>query len=498
MKIVQAAGELYPFMKTGGLADVVSALATALADKGHEVFAFLPGYSAALEHPDAAGAQRCLQLKIEMGDQSLSGEIRSFSPRQNLAIFFVCREEFFDRRNAYGNGEGDYQDNAERFIFFNKAVAEAVRRLDLRPDIVHVHDWHAALLPILFRDARRRCDLGLAFKTVLTIHNIAFQGLFPAATFVHTNLPDELNAVEGLEYCGQMNLLKGGILFADRVTTVSPNYAREIQTPEFGFGLDGVIQSRSEKVVGLLNGVDTAVWNPSSDPSLPARYSAKDLSGKRTCRAALLHNFGFAPDFSGPIFGIVCRFSAQKGIDLLLSNRAFFSEENCRLVVLGKGDRRYEDELRSLAAQIPDKVSLRTQFDEATSHLIEAGSDFFLMPSLFEPCGLNQMYSQIYGTVPIASRVGGLADTVTDVDESPAMGTGLMCPPTSAGLWRALERALKLFGDQPRYAGVQQRGMAREFGWERAAVAYEELYQEALHDEPISPRPKRRLSSARF
>ncbi|MGD1030101.1 MAG: glycogen synthase GlgA [Opitutaceae bacterium] len=480
MKIVQAAGELYPFMKTGGLADVVSALAAALADKGNEVSAFLPGYRAALEHPHAARAQTCLQLKIEMGDRTLSGEIRSFAPRRNLAIYFVCREEFFDRRNAYGNGDGDYQDNAERFIFFNKAVVDAVRRLDLRPDIVHGHDWHAALLPILFRDAQRKRGLDGTFKTILTIHNIAFQGLFPAATFAQTNLPDELNAIEGLEYCGQVNLLKGGILFADRVTTVSPNYAREIQTPEFGFGLDGVIQSRADHIVGLLNGVDTAVWNPSSDPSLPARYSAKDLSGKRTCRAALLQSFGFAPDFSGPIFGIVCRFSAQKGIDLLLSNRSFFFEENCRLVILGKGDKRYEDELRSLAAQIPEKVGLRPQFDEARSHLIEAGSDFFLMPSLFEPCGLNQMYSQIYGTVPIASRVGGLADTVTDADDNPAMGTGLMCPPTSADLRRALGRALRLFADQSRYAGVQQRGMAREFGWERAAVAYEQLYRESL------------------
>lgn len=480
MKIVQAAGELYPFMKTGGLADVVSALATALADKGHQVFAFLPGYRAALEHPAAAGAQRCLQLKIEMGDQCLSGEIRSFPLRRNLAIFFVCREEFFDRSNAYGDSEGDYHDNAERFIFFSKAVADAVRRLDLRPDIVHGHDWHAALLPVLFHDTQRRYGSAVRLKTVFTIHNIAFQGLFPAATFAQTNLPSELNAIEGLEYWGRVNLLKGGILFADHVTTVSPRYAKEIQTPEFGFGLDGVIRSRAGNTVGLLNGVDTAVWNPSSDQSLPARYSAEDLSGKRSCRSALLQNFGFSTDFLGPIFGIVCRFSAQKGIDLLLSNSAFFSEMNCRLVILGKGDKRYEDALRSLAALIPDKVGLRTQFDEATSHLIEAGSDFFLMPSLFEPCGLNQMYSQIYGTLPVASRVGGLADTVTDADEDPAMGTGLMCPPTSAGLRRALENALRLFADQPRYARAQQRGMAREFGWERAAVAYEQLYREAL------------------
>jgi len=479
MKIIHAAGELYPYMKTGGLADAVGALTTALADKGHEVSVFLPGYRAALEHPDVDGGQVCLQLRIEMADQLCSGEIRTFSPRPNLTIFFVCREEFFDRRHAYGDGGKDYDDNAERFIFFSKAVVETVRRLGLRPDIVHGHDWHAALLPLLIREAERRHGLTLAVKTVLTIHNLAYQGVFPAAVFSQTNLPDELNSVEGLEYCGQVNLLKGGILFADRVTTVSPNYSREIQTPEFGFGLDGVIQTRAKEIVGLLNGVDTAVWNPASDASLPARYSAKDLSGKQTCRAALLRHCGFRPSPTGPIFGIVSRFAAQKGIDLLLQNRSFFVNEDCRLVMLGTGDKRYEDELRLLESAAPTKICLRSQFDEATSHLIEAGSDFFLMPSVFEPCGLNQMYSQIYGTVPIASRVGGLSDTVSDADENPSTGTGLMCAPTAAALRMVLKRALALFADKRRYSAVQQRGMAREFGWERAAVAYERLYEDA-------------------
>jgi len=478
MKIIHAAGELYPYMKTGGLADAVGALTTALADKGHEVSAFLPGYRVALEHPGVARAQACLQLRIEMADQLYSGEIRTFSPRRNLTIYFVCREEFFDRQHAYGDGGKAYEDNAERFIFFNKAVVETVRQLGLQPDIVHGHDWHAALLPLLIREAEHRHGQALAVKTVFTIHNLAYQGVFPAAIFSQTNLPDELNTVEGLEYCGQVNLLKGGILFADRVTTVSPNYSKEIQTPEFGFGLDGVIQTRAEKIVGLINGVDTAVWNPVADASLPARYSANNLSGKKICRAALLRHCGFTADLTEPIFGIVSRFAAQKGIDLLLQNGSFFVNENCRLVMLGTGDKRYEDELRLLESYAPNKICLRSQFDEATSHLIEAGSDFFLMPSVFEPCGLNQMYSQIYGTVPIASRVGGLADTVTDADENPAAGTGLMCAPTAAGLSAALNRALALFADKPRYSVVQQRGMAREFGWERAAVAYEQLYEE--------------------
>ncbi len=438
MKIVHAASELYPYVKTGGLADAVSALAGSLADNGHEVSVFLPGYRAVLDHPDAATAERKLRLKIEMGDQFLSGDVRMFSPRKNLNVYLICREEFFDRRAPYGNGERDYEDNADRFIFFCKGVVETLRLADLQADVVHGHDWQAALLPLLLRESERRHGVTLALKTLFTIHNIAYQGLFPATTFARTNLPDELYHIDGLEYYSQVNFMKGGILFADRVTTVSPRYAREIQTPEFGCGLDGVAQTRAEDIVGLLNGVDTAIWNPTIDALLPARYSRADLSGKATCRAELLKRAGFAAGFTGPVFGIVARFAEQKGMHLVLANRDFFRAHDCRLVVLGAGDKALEQEMRALAAEVPAKVSLATKLDEAMSHLIEAGSDFFIMPSLFEPCGLNQMYSQVYGTVPIVSRVGGLADTVSDADELPQTGTGLMCEPNAASLCDAL------------------------------------------------------------
>lgn len=480
MKIVHAASELFPYIKTGGLADAVGALSGALADKGHEVSVFLPGYRVAREHPDAAKAELKLRLKIEMGDQFMSADVRAFSPRKNLTVYLICREEFYDRRAPYGNGERDYEDNADRFIFFCKAVVETMRLADLRADIVHAHDWQAALLPLLVRETERRHGATLALKTIFTIHNIAFQGLFPAATFARTNLPDELNNIDGIEYYAQISLLKGGILFADRVTTVSPRYAQEIQTPEFGCGLDGVIQTRLEDLSGLLNGVDDAIWNPAIDPLLPARYSAKDLSGKTACRVELLKRAGFDPKFKGPIFGMVCRLAEQKGVDLVLANRDFFLHHDVKLIVLGSGDRRLEAEMQALAAQAPSKISLSARLDEAMSHLIEAGSDFFVMPSLFEPCGLNQMYSQVYGTVPIVSRVGGLADTVVDADEAPAAGTGIMCPPTAAGLRDALVRAARLFGAPARYAGVQQRGMAKDFSWKVATEGYERLYQDAL------------------
>lgn len=480
MKIVLAASELFPYVKTGGLADAVGSLATTLADAGHDVSVFVPGYRALLDHKDAQTAERRWRLKIEMGQQFLSGDVRTFSPRKNLRIYLVCREEFYDRRFPYGNGERDYEDNADRFIFFCKGVAETLRLADMEADIVHGHDWQAALLPLFVREAERRHGLSLAVKTVFTIHNIAFQGIFPRSTFARTNLPDELNNMDGLEYYEQINFLKGGILFADRVTTVSPRYAQEIQTPEFGCGLEGVVQTRMEDIVGLINGVDTTVWNPAIDAVIPARYTAKDLAGKRACRTELLKRCGFDPAFAGPVFGMICRLTEQKGIDLVLANAEFFLTKNCRFIVLGAGDARFENALQVLAARAPEKISLSARLDETMSHLIEAGSDFFVMPSLFEPCGLNQMYSQVYGTIPIVSRVGGLVDTVIDADEQPNAGTGLTCEPNALSLRATLERALLLFVDRPRYAAVQQRGMAKDFSWKSAAAGYERLYQESV------------------
>lgn len=480
MKIVHAASELFPYMKTGGLADAVGALTGTFAEMGHEVSVFLPGYRAALSHPLAAGAERRFRIKVEMGDESLSGDVYAFSPAKNLTVFLVVRDEFYDRRFPYGNGERDYEDNSDRFIFFCKAVVETMRLADLGADIVHAHDWQTALLPLLLREAERRFGVTLAMKTVFTIHNIAFQGLFPASSFARTNLPDEVFSVDGMEYYGQVNFMKGGILFSDRVTTVSPHYAKEIQTPEFGCGLEGVVQTRADDLFGLVNGVDDAVWNPATDALIPARYSAADVGGKKTCRAELLRTCGFAADFAGPVFGMICRLTEQKGVDLLIANAAFFTGRECRLVVLGTGEKRMEAELKAIAERAPSKVYLCSKLDEAMSHLIEAGSDFFLMPSLFEPCGLNQMYSQVYGTVPVVSRVGGLVDTVRDADEDVAGGTGLMCAPKAEALRDALDRALKLFGNKPRYVAVQRRGMTRDFSWKTAALAYEALYREAL------------------
>ncbi|TAG30012.1 MAG: glycogen synthase, partial [Verrucomicrobia bacterium] len=365
------------------------------------------------------------------------------------------------------------------FIFFCKGVVEAMRLLRINADVVHCHDWQTGLLPLLLRHAEQRHGDVLAMRTVLTVHNIAFQGVFPMRSFYRTNLPEELTGIDGVEYFGQMNFLKAGLLFADRLTTVSPRYAQEIQTPEFGCGLEGVVATRAEEMVGLRNGIDATIWNPATDTLLPATYTIDDLSGKWRCRAELLRRHGFDPEYSGPIFGMVCRLTAQKGVDLVLANREFFKRVNCRLIVLGRGDPALETGLKELAAALPKRVALCHKLDEGMSHLVTAGSDFFLMPSRFEPCGLSQMYSQTYGTVPIVSAVGGLADTVTDVAQFPTQGTGIHIRTTADGLLEGMERAIKLHRNVPKLVEVQLRGMRRDFGWGETVKAYEALYEDS-------------------
>ncbi|MFZ5494138.1 MAG: glycogen synthase [Verrucomicrobiota bacterium] len=503
MRIAHAASEVFPYLKTGGLADMVAALSGALVDRGHEVVVFMPGYRSVLDGPHAKGAELTHRLKIEMGDAFLPGDVHTLRPRPGLTLHLVGREEYFDRKLPYWTGERDYDDNDARFIFFQKAVVELLRLTDFKTDILHCHDWQTGMLPLFLRHAEQRHGVTLALKTVFTIHNIAYQGIFPRKSFHLTNLPDELMGIDGIEYYDQMCMLKAGIVFADLVTTVSPRYAKEIQTPEFGNGMDGVICTRLDDLHGIINGIDTAVWNPAADASLPARYSAENIAGKALCRERLLQEFGWSPKppsrrrsgntnppipaaaaggpaFTGPIFGMVCRFTASKGLDFVLAAEEFFAREDCRLVVLGGGEKKYEEAVRALAVRHPGRIGVCVRHDEAMSHLVEAGSDFFLMPSLFEPCGLNQMYSQAYGTVPLVSRVGGLVDTVVDVDASPETGTGIMFPPTQEGFNQGLRRALALHADKAKYAEVQRRAMRRDFSWKTAVAAYEELYANAL------------------
>jgi len=480
MRIAHAASEVFPYLKTGGLADMVAALTGVLVEQGHEIALFMPGYRSVLEGPHAKGAVLTHRLKIEMGDTFLAGMVYILKPRPGLTLHLISREEFFDRKLPYWTGERDYDDNDARFIFFQKAVAELLRLTDFKADIVHCHDWQTGMLPLFVRDAERRYGVTLALKTIYTIHNIAYQGIFPRRSFALTNLPEELMSIDGLEYYDQMCMLKAGIVFADLVTTVSPQYAQEILTPEFGNGMDGVIATRLTDLHGFINGIDTAVWNPAVDASLPARYSVGNMAGKAICRAKLLQEFGWDPKFTGPVFGMVCRFTSAKGLDLLLKEVDFFALKMVKLVVLGGGEKKYEEAMRAMAAAHSGNVAVCVRNDEAMSHLIEAGSDFFLMPSLFEPCGLNQMYSQAYGTIPLVSKVGGLVDTVTDIAADPENGTGIMFAPKRAEFAAALQRALALYADKAQFAHTQRRAMQRDFSWKTAVAAYEELYKNAL------------------
>lgn len=480
MKIVHAASELFPFIKTGGLADAVGALTRALAGMGHETAVFLPGYRAVLDHPDLAGARRIHSLGIEMDDRFLHGEVFEKKLENGRTLYLICRDEFFDRRHPYGAPARDYEDNAERFIFFSKAVVEVLSHIRFKADVVHCHDWQTALVPVVLRFEEQRRGTLLTGKTILTIHNLAFQGIFPMRTFSLTGLPDELRGIDGLEYYGQVNFLKGGILFSDWISTVSPTYCREIVTPEHGCGLDGVLVTRQDDLFCQINGIDYDVWNPQADSHLPAHFSARKLAGKTSCQKELLKRLGLKPKGEGPVFGMICRLAEQKGLELLRACIGHFLSRDCRLVILGNGNPSYERWLTELAQVHPDKISMNAGMDEKLSHLIEAGSDFFLMPSIFEPCGLNQMYSMRYGALPLASRVGGLADTVVDVDEYPETGTGISFPPTRAGFQDGLERADVLFADRKRMRATIVRAMKKDFSWKSAATGYQRLYESSL------------------
>ncbi|MEM9161128.1 MAG: glycogen synthase GlgA [Verrucomicrobiota bacterium] len=479
MKIVHAASEMFPFVKTGGLADVCGALSKFLAGSGHEVSFFLPGYRSLLESPEFDKAKLKVVLQIELGDEFLRGEVYSINLGKRQALYLIRRDEFFDRSFPYGTNGRDYDDNDRRFIYFCKAIVEAMRLLDIKADVLHCHDWQTGLTPLFLRVEEQETGTSLALKTFFSIHNLAFQGLFPGKSFELTNLPDEFNALDGIEFYEQISMIKGGIFFADKIMTVSPNYAREILTPEFGCGLEGALKVREDDLVGIANGIDTEVWNPEKDPILPKNFSIKNMDGKDECRHALLESVRL-PHNDKPVYGMVCRLTEQKGIDLLLRQLPFFVKNDCRLVILGSGDPGYERALKRWVKSHPDNFALWMKLDEQMSHLIEAGSDFFLMPSVFEPCGLNQMYSQRYGTIPIVSRVGGLADTVIDIDSNPGQGTGIAFEPNENAFKGALKHSLELFDDKSEFAAVRENAMARDFSWQQVAKKYEELYYDSI------------------
>ncbi len=470
------ASEVYPYAKTGGLADVLAALPRALAGAGVEVTVCAPGYRTALRA--AGGPPPGMRLHAPVGSRMEPADVVRV-PGAPVPTVLLRADRYFDRDGLYGEGGRDWPDNAERFAFFCRAALEWLRAAAEPPDVLHVHEWQSALAPAFLRGTAELYPELARVRTVLTLHNLAYQGRFPADQWHLLNLDARYFVPEFLEFHGEINYLKAGIVLADALTTVSPRYAAEIQTPAFGEGLDGVLRARRAALRGILNGIDDGVWNPATDPHLPARYDAHDLAGKARCKQALQAELGLAVRDDPPLLGVVSRLAEQKGLDLLAATLPGALEPlDAQLAVLGSGDERYEHSVRGLAARFPGRVGVRIGFDEGLAHRIEAGADVFLMPSRFEPCGLNQLYSLRYGTVPIVHATGGLDDSVAEFDPATGAGTGFKFTPyTPAAFLAALERALRTRRDSALWARLIANGMAQDFSWSRAAAAYRAVYE---------------------
>lgn len=464
------ASEATPFCKTGGLGDVIGALPAALARRGEPVAVVLPGY----RDNQYRGPLREVYLRYPT---PLAGGFSTdiYETVENGVRFYVvfC-PPLFDRDGLYGDSSGDFHDNAVRFAAFSYAALGVVRHL-FRPDVIHCHDWQTALAPVYLRRLLHGDPTFLHARVLFTIHNLGYQGLFPPAVLPAVGLDPGVFTPALMEFHGQVNFLKGAIHYSDGVSTVSPTYAKEIQTPELGFGLDSYLRSDAKLLTGIVNGVDYAQWSPDVDPYIAEHFSAKDLSGKQVCKRALLDELGLpAENMERPVIGIVSRFVSQKGFDLIADIAPELAELDVAMTVLGSGEPQYQDLFLSLSAAHPERFGVRIGYDNALAHRIEAGADLFLMPSHYEPCGLNQIYSLRYGTIPIVRATGGLDDTI-DQD------TGFKFRDYSGeALLEAIRLALKAFEDRGRWEGMMRRAMERDFSWNASASKYLELYSKIM------------------
>ncbi len=475
MKILFVASEGLPYSKTGGLADVVGALPQALVEMGHEVTVFLPRYQNNKTLPAIISS-----LSIPLGDEMRFPSIAEGAGVGGVRYFFLDDPAYFDREQLYGIKGRDYPDNAERFAEFSRAAIEFAKQV-WRPDVIHCHDWQASLVPVFLHSVYAQDPALRKLPVVLTIHNIGYSGLFPRSVLERTGLPATLFHIDALEYYGKVNFLKGGIIFSDAITTVSRKYAQEIQTPEYGFGLEGVLRERADRLTGIVNGVDYSVWSPEVDKLIAQKYSAQNLEGKRACKKDLLDVFKLpSANLDRPLIGIVSRFDVQKGFDLIAEVAGDLLKENVSLVVVGTGKPEYEKLFQLLAEKFPAKAGARIAYDNTLAHKIEAGADMFLMPSRYEPCGLNQIYSLRYGTVPIVRATGGLDDTIVNFNPATGVGTGFKFEPyKSKALLACVREALRVFKDAKAWRVLQQNGMAKDFSWKASAAAYVDVYEKA-------------------
>jgi len=480
MKIMQVAGECFPYSKTGGLADMVGALTKALAHQGHELTLVTPLYRG-MESWLSKTKPLDWKLELPIGNRLVTGQIRVLQVSQDFRVLMVDQPDFFQRKGIYGEDGEDYADNAERFVFFCKACVNLARYLPDAPDLIHAHDWQSALVPMLMHHERMRGGWAKVPPSLLTLHNLAYQGNFPPASFGLSNLPENYFTPQSAEFYGQFSFLKAGLIHADRLTTVSPTYAREILTDEFSCGLGGVLNQRADQLHGILNGVDYDDWQTGKNPHLTHSYDRTNMRGKAQGKLALQKQLGLDPSTTKPLFGCVSRLVDQKGMDILMPALNATLDRGYQVALLGSGMPHYQEGFERIAARFPEQVSVTIGYDDALAHRIEAGSDFFLMPSRFEPCGLNQMYSLRYGSIPIVRDVGGLSDSVVGLDENPTQADGIKFSDFGvSALMQALAQALELYQDQKQLKAMQKRGMARDFSWQATSNAYLELYREMV------------------
>ncbi len=478
LRILFVSPEVEPFAKTGGLADVAGALPKALAGLGHDVRVLMPKFRSVARH---AGSLTPVipRLRVPIGDRTQEGALLE-GRMGRVPIYFLAQDHYYDRDALYGTPEGDYWDNCERFIFFCRASVEALRVLGWTPQVIHANDWQTGLIPVYLETLYRNDPAPARIGTLFTIHNLAYQGLFWHHDMPMTGLGWDVFTPAGIEFYGKINFLKGGLVFSDLLTTVSRTYAREIQTQEFGCGLEGVLQERSQVLHGVVNGVDYEVWNPASDPAIPKGYSDRDLQGKRACKAALQEELGLAPE-AVPLVGLVTRLAEQKGLNLVLDALPGLLAEGVQLALLGSGDPPLEGAFEQAASQHKGRVAVRLGYDAALARRIYAGADFFLMPSRYEPCGLGQLISLRYGAIPLVRWTGGLADTVTEFDPVKQTGTGFGFDPfTPDALLECCRRALAVFRQPALWTRLVRNAMAEDFSWEASARKYVALYRKAV------------------
>ncbi len=457
IKVLYASSEVAPFSKTGGLADVAGSLPVALHKAGVDVRVITPRYKS---------------VKVFGNETRLEDKV---------PVYFVENKPYFSRENLYGDNSGDYPDNLERFVFFSRRILEQLKEMDFKPDIIHCNDWQTALVPVYLKEVFKPDAFYRRIKTVMTVHNTGYQGIFSKEEFHKTGLSWGYFTMDRLEFYDEVNLLKGGLVFSDIITTVSPTYANEIQTPEFGYGLAGILSERSDFLFGIVNGIDYKVWDPSGDKELKFHFSASKIDGKYKNKLALQKEVGLEQKADIPLIGVVSRLADQKGLDLIAKIINPLLEKNVQIILLGTGDEKYHILFENIGKTLPRKVSINLRFDSLLAKKIYAGADMFLMPSRYEPCGLGQLISLRYGTLPIVRKTGGLADTIVEYDPFTTRGNGFVFESYDAGeLLKAIERALGLYGQRGLWKRLVTNAMRSDFSWDSSAKRYIELYKKII------------------